>query len=332
MAGASFVPRAQGEKDFPIPEGERVVVLAAPRGFCAGVRRAIQIVELALEGRGPVFVRHQIVHNQTVVEGLERRGAIFVEELDEVPDGATVIFSAHGVPKRVLQQARHRKLPAIDATCPLVARVHREAIDHSAQGRHVILIGHAGHPEVVGTMGQLPTGATTLVQSSTEVADLPISNPEVAFVTQTTLSKSETAGIIAALRARWPDIAGPAGDHICFATTNRQEAVLALSGICETIVVVGSPNSSNSTRLREVAEQAGVTAQLVEDEQAIDWAAIQHCARVGITAGASAPEDIVQRVASRVAVFIGAERIVEMTGPDEPHTFALPRRLFDDAA
>lgn len=309
-----------------------VVILAAPRGFCAGVRRAIRIVELACdEGGGEVFVRHEIVHNARVVRDLERRGAKFVAELDQVRDGATAIFSAHGVPQRVRLEAQRRELDVIDATCPLVAKVHREVVAHAAEGRHVVLIGHSGHPEVEGTLGQVPAGTITLIQTAAEAETLELGDGPVAFAMQTTLSVDEAATIEAALRRRWPDIAGPDSDDICYATTNRQRAVKQLAERCEAVLVVGSPNSSNSRRLEETAARCGVHTQLIEDELSIDWRALGSAARVGITAGASAPEEIVQDVAQRVAERLGGCPIVEMDGPAEPAMFALPRRLQDRA-
>jgi 4-hydroxy-3-methylbut-2-enyl diphosphate reductase len=307
---------------------EAVVLLASPRGFCAGVRRAIRVVELACEHvRGPVFVRHEIVHNGNVIRQLERRGAKFVEELEEIPAGATTIFSAHGVSASVRAEAARRRLDVIDATCPLVGKVHREVVAHVAQGRHVILIGHPGHPEVDGTLGQVAPGSVTLISTSANVAALELGTGPMAYAMQTTLSVDEAAETVAALHRRWPGIAGPDGDDICYATTNRQRAVKQLAELCEAILVVGSANSSNSRRLAETAERCGVHSQLIEDELSIDWRALGAARRIGITAGASAPEDIVQCVAGIVAERLGGCPIVEMEGPAEPSMFALPRNL-----
>ena len=275
------------------------VVLAGPRGFCAGVDRAIRVVEEALRRYGrPVYVRHEIVHNRTVVETLEAQGAIFVEELDEVPENAHVVFSAHGVPKAVPEEAQRRNLAYLDATCPLVSKVHREAERHFSETRHILMIGHAGHPEVVGTMGQLPAGAVTLVQNAAE-AELvvPQEADRLAFITQTTLSVDDTAEIVEILRRRFPQIEGPKREDICYATTNRQAAVKAIATGCDLLIVIGSPNSSNSQRLREVAERAGAgRAILVPKVSDMDFAVMDGVSTVGITAGASAPESLVQEV------------------------------------
>jgi 4-hydroxy-3-methylbut-2-enyl diphosphate reductase len=275
------------------------VILAGPRGFCAGVDRAIRVVEEALRRYGaPVYVRHEIVHNRTVVETLEQQGAIFVEELDEVPENAHVVFSAHGVPKSVPDEAQRRHLAYLDATCPLVSKVHREAERHFAEVRHILMIGHAGHPEVVGTMGQLPPGAVTLVQNSTEAeAVVPPDVSRLAFITQTTLSVDDTAEIVDILRRRFPAIEGPRKEDICYATTNRQAAVKAIAQECDLLIVIGSPNSSNSQRLREVAERAGAgRAILVPKVGEMDFSTLEGVKTVGITAGASAPESLVQEV------------------------------------
>ena len=274
------------------------VILAGPRGFCAGVDRAIRVVEEALRRYGaPVYVRHEIVHNRTVVEDLERQGAIFVEELNEVPADAHVVFSAHGVPKSVPEEARRRRLAYLDATCPLVSKVHREAERHFAEQRHILMIGHAGHPEVVGTMGQLPAGTVTLVQNAAEAETVPAHAERLAFITQTTLSVDDTAEIVAVLRRRFPHIEGPRREDICYATTNRQAAVKAIARDCDLLIVIGSPNSSNSQRLREVAERAGASrAVLVPKVADLDLAVLEGVATVGITAGASAPESLVQEV------------------------------------
>ena len=279
------------------------VVLAGPRGFCAGVDRAIRVVEEALRRYGaPVYVRHEIVHNRTVVETLEAQGAIFVEELDEVPENAHVVFSAHGVPKAVPEEAQRRNLAYLDATCPLVSKVHREAERHFADRRHILMIGHAGHPEVVGTMGQLPPGAVALVQNAAEAETVaPADVTNLAFITQTTLSVDDTAEIVEILRRRFPAIEGPKREDICYATTNRQAAVKAIAQGCDLLIVIGSPNSSNSQRLREVAERAGAgRAILVPKVSDMDFAVMEGVGTVGITAGASAPESLVQEVLSEL--------------------------------
>ena len=283
------------------------VILAGPRGFCAGVDRAIRIVEEALRQHGaPVYVRHEIVHNRTVVEALEAQGAVFVAELDQVPADAHVVFSAHGVPKSVPAEAERRHLRYFDATCPLVSKVHREAERHFADGgpgmRHILMIGHAGHPEVVGTMGQLPPGSVTLVQDAADAATVQPPTPErLAFITQTTLSVDDTADIVAALRRRFPSIEGPKREDICYATTNRQAAVKALSPECGLVVVIGSPNSSNSQRLREVAERAGAgRAVLLPRADGLDWAMLDGVQTLGVTAGASAPESLVQELLGKL--------------------------------
>ena len=275
------------------------IVLAGPRGFCAGVDRAIQIVERAIEIYGrPVYVRHEIVHNRYVVEQLEAKGAIFVDELDQVPEGATVVFSAHGVPKAVPVEANRRKLISLDATCPLVSKVHREAERHFAEGRQIVLIGHAGHPEVDGTMGQLPPGAVVLVEDAAGVASLAVHDESnLAYCTQTTLSVDETETVIAALKARFPLIAGPRKEDICYATTNRQAAVKAIAGEVDAMIVIGSPNSSNSSRLVEVARDYGCERAILAPRAAeIDWRWLDGVRRLGLTAGASAPEILVEEV------------------------------------
>ncbi len=305
------------------------ILLAAPRGFCAGVDRAIQIVETALDRFGaPVYVRHEIVHNRFVVESLEAKGAIFVDELTEVPDGRPVVFSAHGVPKSVPQAAEARGLFYLDATCPLVSKVHREAERHFEDGRQIVLIGHAGHPEVVGTMGQLPDGAVVLVESVADVATLEVRDPEnLAYATQTTLSVDETTEILAALQARFPAIAGPKKEDICYATTNRQAAVKAIAPKVDALLVLGAPNSSNSKRLVEVAKIHGCpSAQLVQRAAEIDWSALAGVARLGITAGASAPEVLVEEVieAARARFDVTVEELRTAT---ENIVFKLPRAL-----
>ena len=309
------------------------VVLAGPRGFCAGVDRAVRVVEEALRRYGsPVYVRHEIVHNRTVVEALEAQGAVFVEELDEVPADGHVVFSAHGVPKSVPAEAQRRNLLYLDATCPLVSKVHREAERHYAEGgpdsRHILMIGHAGHPEVVGTMGQLPPGSVTLVQSTADARTvLPADPARLAFITQTTLSVDDTAEIVAALRERFPAIEGPKREDICYATTNRQAAVKAVAPDCDLVVVIGSANSSNSQRLREVAERAGATrAILLPRADQLDWAAMDGVRTLGLTAGASAPEALVQELlgclAGRYTLQIEERRVTQ-----EDVVFKLPAPL-----
>ncbi len=305
------------------------VVLAGPRGFCAGVDRAIRVVEEAIRRYGaPVYVRHEIVHNRTVVEALEAKGAIFVEELDEVPENAHVVFSAHGVPKSVPDEAQRRKLAYLDATCPLVSKVHREAERHFSERRHILMIGHAGHPEVVGTMGQLPPGAVTLVQNAAEAATVsPGREESLAFITQTTLSVDDTAEIVEILRGRFPAIEGPKREDICYATTNRQAAVKAIAQSCELLIVIGSPNSSNSQRLREVAERAGAgRAILVPKVGDLDFAVFDDVSTVGITAGASAPESLVQEVLAALSSRYALE-IEERQVTQEDVIFKLPYPL-----
>lgn len=305
--------------------------LANPRGFCAGVDRAIGIVERALDLFGaPIYVRHEVVHNRFVVDNLRERGALFVEELDEVPDGATVIFSAHGVSRTVQEQAAQRGLKVFDATCPLVTKVHMEVSRHARAGREVILIGHAGHPEVEGTMGQYQEtqgGHMYLVETVEDVWRLPVRDPtELAYVTQTTLSVDDTARIVTALRERFPLIQGPRKDDICYATQNRQDAVKDLSGNCELLLVVGSRSSSNSNRLRELAEKAGTPAWLIDGPADIDPAWLTGKTAIGVTAGASAPEVLVQQVIDRLRE-LGAATVTESRGCEENVVFALPREL-----
>jgi 4-hydroxy-3-methylbut-2-enyl diphosphate reductase len=305
------------------------VLLAAPRGFCAGVDRAILIVERAIAKFGaPVYVRHEIVHNRFVVEALERKGAIFVDELDQVPDGSPVVFSAHGVPKEVPAEADRRKLVYFDATCPLVSKVHAEAEHHFAAGRHILLIGHAGHPEVVGTIGQLPPGAVTLVQDAKQAETVAIADPaNLAFITQTTLSVDDTADIVEVLTRRFPVISGPRKEDICYATTNRQSAVKAIAGRADAILVVGAPNSSNSMRLVEVAAAAGCArARLVQRAAEIDWTWLHGVRRLGITAGASAPEILVQEVIAACRQHYDVT-IQEVHVTNEDVHFNLPRAL-----
>jgi 4-hydroxy-3-methylbut-2-en-1-yl diphosphate reductase len=305
------------------------ILLAGPRGFCAGVERAVQIVERGLERFGaPIYVRREIVHNRFVVEALQRKGAVFVDELDSVPDGATVVFSAHGVAKTVAAAAERRRLVPLDATCPLVSKVHRETERHFALGRRIILIGHAGHPEVVGTMGQLPPGAVLLVQTVDDVARLALDPAdELAYVTQTTLSIDDARTVIAALRARFPRLHEPKHDDICYATTNRQQAVKAIARRVDRLLVVGAPNSSNSMRLVEVARQSGCRrAALIGRARDIDWAFLSGAARLGLTAGASAPETLVEEVvdACRSHYEVALE---EVAVAREEVRFNLPRSL-----
>jgi 4-hydroxy-3-methylbut-2-enyl diphosphate reductase len=311
------------------------ILLCAPRGFCAGVVRAIDAVEKALAVYGPpVYVRHEIVHNKYVVESLRRKGAVFVRELGQVPEGeAPVIFSAHGVPRSVPEAAAARRLFAIDATCPLVTKVHREAEVHRKRGRHVILIGHAGHPEVVGTMGQLPPEAITLVETLADIARLEPTNPQnLAYVTQTTLSVDDTRDMVDALKVRFPAILGPHKDDICYATTNRQGAVKAVAPQVEAMIVVGSPNSSNSQRLREVAEREGCpVVRLILRADEIDWQSFGAIRRLGMTAGASAPEVLVEEIIDAFAERF-AVTVESVSTADESVFFPLPRELRDQAA
>ena len=308
------------------------VLLANPRGFCAGVDRAIEIVKRAIDSLGaPIYVRHEVVHNRFVVEDLRQRGAVFVEELDEVPAGATVIFSAHGVSQAVRAEAERRGLKVFDATCPLVTKVHIEVARHCRAGRDVVLIGHAGHPEVEGTMGQwkreFGEGRIYLVEDLHCVASLQVNQPDqLAYTTQTTLSVDDTLEIIAALQARFPAIQGPKHDDICYATQNRQDAVRLLAGRCEVVLVVGSVNSSNSNRLRELAEKQGAAAYLIDGASHIDPAWVLGVARVGVTAGASAPEILVQGVVDRLRE-LGAGTVEHLEGEPENVVFALPREL-----
>ncbi|HEX3897366.1 MAG TPA: 4-hydroxy-3-methylbut-2-enyl diphosphate reductase [Rudaea sp.] len=308
------------------------VVLANPRGFCAGVDRAIEIVERALESFGaPIYVRHEVVHNRFVVDGLRARGAVFVDELDEVPDGATVIFSAHGVSQAVRKQAAARHLRVFDATCPLVTKVHIEVSRHAKAGRDVVLIGHSGHPEVEGTIGQWDregaSGEIYLVETPDDVHKLEPKHPQnVAYATQTTLSIDDTKAVIDALREKFPSIIGPRHDDICYATQNRQDAVRKLGQQCDLVLVVGSPNSSNSNRLRELAEKQGVPAHLIDGAQDIDRAWLDGKTNIGVTAGASAPESLVQDVVDQLRTW-GAASVRELKGDPENMTFALPKEL-----
>ena len=304
------------------------VLIAAPRGFCAGVDRAIQIVELALERYGaPVYVRHEIVHNRFVVDRLRSLGAIFVEELDEVPDDRPVVFSAHGVPKSVPIAARDRGLSFVDATCPLVSKVHRQAERLIEDGRHIIFIGHAGHPEVIGTFGQVPPGSISLVESESDVAELDVADPDnLALLTQTTLSVDDTADIAEALKARFPTIRTPRSEDICYATSNRQAAVKIIAGECDRMLVIGAPNSSNSLRLAEVAERMGVPARLIQRADEIDWDWLGQPATLGLTAGASAPEILVREVIDALRPRFD---VIEEEAAHTPErmVFKLPREL-----
>lgn len=304
------------------------VLLAGPRGFCAGVDRAIKIVEESLRRFGaPVYVRHEIVHNKFVVQSLEAQGAVFVEELDEVPADAPVVFSAHGVPKSVPAEARRRNMVYLDATCPLVSKVHREAERHAAAGRHILLIGHAGHPEVIGTMGQLEPGTVTLVETVADAESVQAPEGPLAYTTQTTLSVDDTAEIVAVLQRRFPQLVAPAKEDICYATTNRQAAVKAVAARSEMVVVVGAPNSSNSVRLREVAERAGCArAIMVQRGRELDPALADGLSTLGITAGASAPDVLVQEVLERLGERF-ALTIEEVVVAEENVVFKLPAAL-----
>ena len=304
------------------------VLIAAPRGFCAGVDRAIQIVELALERFGaPVYVRHEIVHNRFVVDRLKKMGAIFVDELDEVPDDRPVVFSAHGVPKSVPASARDRGLSYIDATCPLVSKVHRQAERLIEDGMHILFVGHGGHPEVIGTFGQVPEGSITLIETVEDATSVTIADPaRVAFLTQTTLSVDDTAAIVAALKQRFPGIRAPRSEDICYATSNRQAAVKAIAPECDRLLVIGSPNSSNSLRLAEVAERLDVPARLIDRASQIDWDWLGQPKTLGITAGASAPELLVREVIDALRDrFDVMEEIADHT--PERMVFKLPREL-----
>lgn len=304
------------------------LLIAAPRGFCAGVDRAIEIVEKALERYGsPVYVRHEIVHNKYVVEGLKAKGAIFVKELDEVPDDAPVVFSAHGVPKVVPAEAKRRQLLYVDATCPLVSKIHRQAERQIEKGRHIIFIGHEGHPEVIGTMGQVEPGQMTLVETIEDVDKLPFdADEELAYLTQTTLSVDDTREVIQALEWRYPNISGPRAEDICYATSNRQAAVKELAHDCDLVLVIGAPNSSNSLRLVEVSERLGTPAKLIQRASEIDFAWLEGVKTLGLTAGASAPEILVREVVAALA----QHRTIherEITATVEKMVFKLPRQL-----
>jgi 4-hydroxy-3-methylbut-2-enyl diphosphate reductase len=308
------------------------VVLAQPRGFCAGVERAIEIVERAIEKYGPpIYVRHEIVHNRHVVERLRAKGARFVDEIDEIPPGAVTIFSAHGVASAIETRAGERGLPVIDATCPLVSKVHIEGQRYANQGREIILIGHAGHPEIEGTMGRI-TGKVHLISRPEEVARLQVSNPKkLAFITQTTLSVDDTRAVIEALKARFPEIVGPDTKDICYATQNRQRATLELAKIVDVVLVVGAPNSSNSNRLREIAAEFGVPSYLIEDANALNPAWLDGVEAVGITAGASAPDELVEELVERLAQ-MGEIEIQRLSGVTENVRFRMPAQLAEPPA
>ncbi len=315
---------------FPSSKKPLRLLLAAPRGFCAGVDRAIDIVDLALQRYGaPVYVRHEIVHNRYVVDSLKAKGAVFVEELDEVPDGVPVVFSAHGVPKAVPEKASARGLDWLDATCPLVSKVHRQAERQIEAGRHILFIGHKGHPEVIGTLGQVPEGTITLVETVEDIAglDFPEGAP-LAFLTQTTLSVDDTAEVVAALRARFPQIVGPKAEDICYATSNRQAAVKTIAPQCQLVLVIGAPNSSNSLRLVEVAQRCGARGMLIQraSELAPEW--LDDVEVLGLTAGASAPEELIQEVIEQISAWrdVSVEQVVTA---EEKMVFKLPRQLVD---
>jgi 4-hydroxy-3-methylbut-2-en-1-yl diphosphate reductase len=312
------------------PKTELTVLLAAPRGFCAGVDRAIKIVELALEQYGaPVYVRHEIVHNRFVVDSLKDKGAVFVKELDEVPAGAHVVFSAHGVAKSVPADAKDRGLDYLDATCPLVSKVHRQAERQVEAGRHILFIGHAGHPEVIGTIGQVPVGSMTLIETPDDARAFQDANTnQLAFLTQTTLSVDDTAEIVGILQLRFPDIVGPKGEDICYATSNRQAAVKVIAPQADLVLVIGAPNSSNSLRLVEVAQRCGTDARLIQRAEDIDFAWFEDVRTLGLTAGASAPEILVRQFIDKLATrFAVSEE--QITVAEEDIVFKLPRALQD---
>ncbi len=312
------------------------ILLANPRGFCAGVDRAIEIVERAIDTFGaPVYVRHEVVHNRYVVDNLRRRGAVFIEDLSEVPEGATLIFSAHGVSKQVQEEAQRRNLTVFDATCPLVTKVHIEVHRHAREGREIVFIGHAGHPEVEGTMGQYrtdnPKGGIYLVETPEDVATLEVNDPDnLAYVTQTTLSIDDTQAIVDALQRRFPNIIGPKKEDICYATQNRQDAVKKLAHKCDVVLVVGSPNSSNSNRLREIAEKLGKPAYLLDDAAHLQRQWVEQANTIGVTAGASAPEILVQQVIARLKEW-GGETVEETPGVEEKVVFSIPKGLRQSA-
>jgi len=306
------------------------LLIAAPRGFCAGVDRAIEIVERALQKYGaPVYVRHEIVHNRYVVDSLKAKGAIFIEELDEVPDDAPVVFSAHGVPKTIPAEAERRKMLYVDATCPLVSKVHRQAERQIEKGQHILFIGHAGHPEVIGTMGQVPEGRITLVETIDDVATLDFApTDDLSYLSQTTLSVDDTRDIINALEARFPQIIAPKAEDICYATSNRQAAVKQIAANCDLVLVIGAPNSSNSLRLVEVAERLGTNARLIQRADEIDPAWLEGVGTIGLTAGASAPEKLVREVVDRLCDWRLVDEEV-ITATEENMVFKLPRQLTD---
>ena len=311
----------------PLPLPQVNLLIAAPRGFCAGVDRAIRIVELAIERFGaPVYVRHEIVHNRFVVDGLKAKGAVFVEELDDVPDGRPVIFSAHGVPKTVPNGATARGLDYIDATCPLVSKVHRQAERLADLGLHILFVGHAGHPEVIGTFGQVPEGSMTLIETIEDARAIRPPVEALGYLTQTTLSVDDTAEIVAELERRFPTIQGPAREDICYATSNRQAAVKAIANRCDVLLVIGAPNSSNSLRLRELGEREGARSYLIQRGVDLDWAWLDGAATIGLTAGASAPETLVREVVARLSerFDVHSEQVETAT---ETVTFKLPRAL-----
>lgn len=317
----------------PFLSGEKPplrLLLAAPRGFCAGVDRAIDIVELALQRYGaPVYVRHEIVHNRYVVDNLKAKGAVFVEELDEVPDGVPVVFSAHGVPKAVPEKASARGLDWLDATCPLVSKVHRQAERQIEAGRHILFIGHKGHPEVIGTLGQVPEGTITLVETVEDVAALTFPDgAPLAFLTQTTLSVDDTTEVVAALRARFPQIVGPKAEDICYATSNRQAAVKTIAPQCQLVLVIGAPNSSNSLRLVEVAQRCGARGMLIQRASEMEPEWLDGVEVLGLTAGASAPEELIQEVIDQISAWrdVTVEQVVTA---EEKMVFKLPRQLVD---
>ncbi|WP_120717478.1 4-hydroxy-3-methylbut-2-enyl diphosphate reductase [Tsuneonella amylolytica] len=322
---APFQPPASSDAKLPL-----TLLIAAPRGFCAGVDRAIEIVERAIERYGaPVYVRHEIVHNKYVVDALKAQGAIFVEELDEVPDGAPVVFSAHGVPKSVPAEADRREMTWVDATCPLVSKVHRQAERQIEAGRHIVFVGHKGHPEVIGTMGQVPDGAITLVETVEDVESLSFTGETpLSFLTQTTLSVDDTREIVAALQAKFPHIVGPKAEDICYATSNRQAAVKAIAPGSDLVLVIGAPNSSNSLRLVEVAQRMGTDAKLIQRASEIDPSWLAGVGTVGLTAGASAPEKLVREVVERLAEWRAVEEHTLVT-TEEKMVFKLPRQLTD---
>jgi 4-hydroxy-3-methylbut-2-enyl diphosphate reductase len=322
---APFQNPAEGNTRPPL-----TVLIAAPRGFCAGVDRAIEIVERALEKYGaPVYVRHEIVHNRYVVDGLKAKGAVFVEDLDDVPGGAPVVFSAHGVPKAVPAEADRRELAWLDATCPLVSKVHRQAERQVEAGRHIVFIGHRGHPEAIGTYGQVPEGHMTVVETVEEVGELAIpAETPLAYLTQTTLSVDDTARIVEALKARYPGIVGPKAEDICYATSNRQASVKEIAPDSDLVLVIGAPNSSNSLRLVEVAERCGTPARLIQRAAEIDPAWLEGVNTIGVTAGASAPETLVREVIDRLGEWRTVEEHARVTA-EEKMVFKLPRQLLD---